>query len=255
MKLKISLVASAARPRFWDRLYYSCLRNKIEWELICVGPNPPISGLPEENFTYIKSNVKPAQCYEIGFRRARGTLVGWTADDADYNRFGAAKPPMLDVIWEAYLQADNPKTILAMRTLEDGNDVTSCHRFFFNEPHTPQMAPFGFINREWFRQLGGYDRNFVCGQSENDVVMRGLVDGGQVRLVNEAVVYVHHAECHGDYPFRSGYDQDREFLESCWVGEGRAISSRRLKSFMPFTDYELENINQGPAGRWETVLV
>lgn len=255
MKPKISLVASAARPQWWERLAFSLRMNSTPWELILVGPNEPVITLPG-NVTYVKASVKPAQCYEIGLRAAKGTLVGWTADDADYNNPALRCFNSLDMIWEEYLEASNPRLILAMSTYEDGNNVSAQHRFFFGEQNTPQMAPFGFINREWLKDLGGYDRNFICGQSENDVVMRGLADGGEVKLLEEVRVYVHHGQCHGDYPFRSGYDADRAFLESCWVNPDRTISKHRLKAFQPFTDYELKNINQGAAGRWETgVLV
>ncbi len=255
MKPKISLVMSAARPQWWDRLIFSLRFNEVAHEIIFVGPNEPTNHLPI-HAKYIKAKVKPAQCYEIGLRAAKGILVGWTADDADYNHPGLKCANALDIIWKEYLEAKNHKLILAMSTYEDGNNVSEQHRFIFGDVNTPRMAPLGFINREWLKKLGGYDRNFLCGQSENDVVMRGLADGGDVRLLKESKVYLHHGSCHGDYPFRSGYDSDREYLESCWMNGDKTISASRLKEFMPFIDYELNTINQRPAGRWETgVLV
>lgn len=246
----ISLVASAVRPEFWYRVYNSLLQNKTSFEIIFVGPRPCQNVMPE-NFIYIPANVKPAQCYEIGLRAAQGEIVGWTADDANYNHSSLNCPHALDIVYQRYINSGDPKLILAMSTYEDGNNVSECHRFFFNQQETPRMAPFGFMNREWMRELGGYDRNFVCGQSENDLVMRALADGGRVELLQDAKVYVHHGECHGDYPFRSGYDGDREFLESCWLVNDRKVSPIRVKTFMPFTDYELRTVNQGPAGQWE----
>lgn len=259
---KISLVASAARPAFWQRFYHSLLGNEVPFEVIFVGPNAPDFELPH-NFYFVPTNVKPAQCYEIGLRAAKGLLVGWTADDADYNHPNLNCPNALDRIWNHYMQVD-ATTILAMRTIEDGNDVSESHHLFFDDRATPRMAPLGFINRSWLMSLGGYDRNFICGQSENDVVMRALADGGTVELVNDAKVYLHHAQCHGVYSFRQGYNTDREFLESCWINEGYGtyenklpytISPVRLKEFQPFTEYELLNVNQGPAGRWEEAKV
>ncbi len=256
MPVDVSLVMSAARPKFWPRLVNSLLANECSYEVIFVGPNEPDAKLAE-NVHWIPATVKPAQCYEIGLRAARGELVGWTADDADYNDHSLNCPQALDILLAKY-RATHRKMILAMSTYEDGNNVSECHNFFFNEPRTPRMAPFGFMNREWMLRLGGYDRNFVCGQSENDLVMRALVDGGDVMLLPEAKVYVHHAECHGDYPFRSGYDGDRQYLESCWVNEGygtfqhatATISNHRLKDFVPFLEKDITTVNQGPAGRW-----
>lgn len=265
---KISLCAAATRPDFWKRFYNSLSQNIIPYEVVFVGPLLPSFNLPD-NLTFIKSNVKPAQAYEIAFRHARGEIIGWTADDANYNSLQLNCPKSLDIIWERYCQSflkyrDN-KTILAMCPLEDSSAEYKNHFFFYGDIRTPRMAPFGFINREWFNTLGGYDRNFVCGQSENDVVMRALVDGGRIESVEEAWLHVHHAECHGpDYPFRSGYDGDRKFLENCWVKEGYgtyevqkpySLSDTRLISFEPFNEENILTINQGPAGRWEKVMV
>jgi GT2 family glycosyltransferase len=121
------------------------------------------------------------------------------------------------------------------------------------------MAPLGFINRQFFHELGGYDRNFVCGQSENDVVMRAIAQGGRVETAKDSKVFLCHAECHGEYQFSSGYIQDREFLENCWVKEGYGtyeknlpfhLSSARLKPMQRFEDKDILTVNQGPAGRW-----
>ncbi len=260
MPPQISIVASAARPEFWQRFVDSLHYNKVSYEIIFVGPNPPIiNSLLRDKIRYFESNVKPAQCYEIGLRKARGTLVHWTADDADYAEPSLGCLNVLDVIWYEYEKANNPKLILAMETHEDGNNVSEDHRFFFADHNTPRMAPLGFINREWMLELGGYDRNFVCGQSENDLVMRGLVEGGEVKLVKEAKVYLHHAQCHGVYSFRSGYNTDREYLENCWVKEGfgtyqtgktSTLSPTRLRPFEPFSDEDIFTVSQGPKGQW-----
>lgn len=247
----ISLCASAARPQFWYRLVQSTLGNVTPIEFVFVGPKPCNNILPD-NFRYIQADVKPAQCYEIALRAAKGVLIGWTADDADYNHPSLKCPNSLDLIWNEYRKYDDERIILAQQTFEDGDNVSECHRFFFNDPATPRMAPFGFMNREWMLRLGGYDRNFICGQSENDLCMRAIEDGGTVELLRESKLYVHHGECHGDYPFRAGYHPDRAFLESCWVADTskRLMSTKRLKEFSPFTDYQLTVTNQGPAGNW-----
>lgn len=254
MHYDISLIASAARPQFWEDLYASTLDNKnVKIQIVFCGPNPPQYALPD-NFKYIYASVKPAQCYEIAARAAEGEIIGWTADDARYNRLSINCPNGLDILWTHYLSyqvyhGDN-KTILAQRTIEDGTDISPKHRFFFDRQDTPMMAPLGFINREWFMQLGGYDRNFICGQSENDIVMRGLQDGGRVYLLDDSKVFLSHAECHGEYTFRHGYNFDREFLESCWVNPDKSMSLTRLKPFERFDEQDITTINQGPAGRW-----
>ena len=77
---KISLIASASRPENWSGLYESIGDNETSFELVFVGPNAPKEVLPD-NFIYIKSNVKPAQCWEIAARHATGNLLMYVADD------------------------------------------------------------------------------------------------------------------------------------------------------------------------------
>jgi len=256
----ISLFASAARPKFWMRMYDSLSQNKVPFEICFVGPVRPEFTLPS-NFHYEHSDCKPCQCYEAAARMCSGTLIGWTADDADYNEPSLDCPNALDIIWNAYRESDK-KTILAQRTIEDGADISDRHHFFHGMPTTPMMAPLGFINREWYMSLGGYDRNFICGQAENDIVMRAVADGGQVKFVPDSKIYIHHGECHGEYNFRDGYNSDREFLENCWIEEGYGtyethmpftLATHRLITFHGFSDENLLSENQGPAGKWEYV--
>jgi hypothetical protein len=246
---KISICASAARPRFWNRFWNSLVWNDIPFEVIFVGPKPPNEDFPE-NFLWFESNLKPTQCYEAAVRRARGEIIGWTADDANYNHPQLKCPKSIDTVWKHYEAAQDKKVILSMRPFEDGGDIGTRHRLIHDDYNTPLMAPFGFMNREWYMKLGGYDRNFICGQSENDVVMRAIQDGGRVEYLEDAPLWVHHAECHGEYPFRSGYNWDRAFLESCWFLKNREVSNTRLREFEPFDDKDLLTVNQGPCGRW-----
>ena len=84
-EIHVSLVASAVRTTVWQPFWDSLKGNNINYEVIFVGNRAPNFPLPE-NFRHIYANVKPAQCYEIGFRAARGEVIAWTADDADYGR-------------------------------------------------------------------------------------------------------------------------------------------------------------------------
>lgn len=266
MKPQISLCAAAARPKFWKRLYDSLSQNSVSFEIVFVGPNPPDFTLPD-NFAFILSKVKPAQAYEIAFRNARGELGGWMADDCLYNEPIANCPNALDSVWQNYQdsikQYADKKTIFSQITIEDYKDTGHAdwihHRFFYARMNTPQMAPLGFINLEFFRELGGYDKNFVAGQSENDVVMRAIAAGGRVQTAKDSKVLLNHGEAHGAYPFRKAYHDDRRFLENCWVKEGYGtyesnrpftLSPVRLRPFQPFEDKDLLTKNQGPEGNW-----
>jgi hypothetical protein len=233
----ISLVASANRIEWWTRFYNSLQHHQTPFEVIFVGDRKPNFELPP-NMKHIYATCKPCQCYEIGFRAAQGELIHWTADDASYNYKGTHGDCLapLDVAYKRWLAMEekygqDKKSVVAFRPIEDGGDVWNFHHFFGGWIHTPVMAPFALIHRDYFvNKLGGYDRRFVSGQSENDVIMRVYEDGGRVEIAMDAMLYVHHRQVHPPNPkenkFRRWYDKDREILENCWVVGGYGFYER-----------------------------
>mgnify|MGYP001572808279 CR=1 FL=1 len=244
--MHISICASAIRPKNWEKVLQSLKSNTMKYEVIFVGDIKPefdLSKYPE--FTYIYSSTKPAQCYQIAFNQAQGELIGWTADDCVY------PPNAIDNMYNFYNSFNNNKIVAAFRTVEDGRDITEVHRFRGRDNNSPRMAPFGVVNRELFNQLGGYDRRFVCGQSENDVVMRFLEIGGSVEISN-IPIYVEHQKNHDSSGtvFRSGwFHKDREILEDAWIQDGK-ILTRRKYPVESFNNEEILTKTQSNKGSW-----
>jgi len=245
--MKISLVASSIRPNLWSEFCNSLTGTQVPYEVIFVGDHH--MAVPPKNVVPIISKVKPSQCYEIGFRKATGTLIHWTADDAEY------EPGALDKMAEIWKQTRNPKAILAFRTIEDGKDCTPWHHLIGGRKETPVMAPFGVMDAQFLKDLGGYDRRYICGQSENDLVMRALYEGAQV-IQTPIKVYVEHSRKHGGGKsvFRAGpngnYSHDRKILEASWL-LGEMVSPVRLDAFEPFFDEGIMDISQSYKGKWE----
>ena len=237
--MKISLVASSIRPNLWGAFCGSLIGNSVPYETIFVG-DFSVMGTPQ-NVIPIVTKVKPCQCYEIGFRRATGDLVHWTADDAEY------EPHALDKVAELWKKLNNPKAIIALRTIEDKRDCTEWHHLIGGRKDTPVMAPFGFMDRGFLNELGGYDRRYHTGQSENCLVMRALAAGGIV-IQTQIKVYVEHQAKHGGSRgslFRGKwYQHDRQILENSWL-IGRNVSSVQLDAFEPFFDENLLTVSQG----------
>ena len=251
------------RPQVWQSFFDSLKGNQYPIEVIFVGHIKPDFELPDF-VTYIYATVKPSQCYEIGFRTAKGELIACTADDATYNHINTNN---LDILYDFYKSFNNRKLVVGQRPIEDQRDVFKNHYFFGKQPHTPYMLPFGFMDRELFHELGGYDKRFVCGQAENDMVMRVLEIGGETHLCMNSYVWVDHTNIHDwqhtkTQGFRHWYPKDREILENSWVEEGyghfsatkRAgtISKTRL---LPVESYvnipEMNTITQGEKGNWK----
>ncbi len=257
MKPKISLIASAIRIYHWMDMYNSLRGNTYPFEVIFVGDTPPNFNLPK-NFKYIHSKVKPAQCYEIGFRAAEGELIGWTTDDSTYDHLQTNN---LDIAYDFFKSFKTEKLVVAMRPIEDSGDIWNNHYFFGKKRWTPYMAPFGIMSRKLLMELGGYDRQFICGQAENDIVMRVYELGGDCKICMDSYVAVHHVAVHKGARghFRQWYPLDRQRLENCWVEEGYGafqkggrytVSKKRLKPFEPFPERNILTVSAEPRGQW-----
>ncbi len=245
-EIKFSLAASAIRPKIWQELLNSLRNNDLKYEVVLCGnvsPEFDVSKYPE--LKYIYSPTKPAQCYQCAFNESKGELVSWGSDDSTY------PPHALDDMYAFFKSFNNRKLVAAFRTIEDGRDITEWHRLRGRDPNAPRMAPFGVMDREFFNELGGYDKNFVCGQSENDVVMRVYEAGGELQI-SKVPVIVNHQKAHDSSGtvFRSGYFHvDRAVLESNWILNG-VIQSKRLTPFEPFSKENITTITQSQKGKW-----
>lgn len=249
--IKISLVASSIRPLLWKDFYSSLLSNHhVDFEIIFVGNAVVDHNLIKKQYPklkYIETSVKPSQCYEIGFRHSTGELIHWTADDATY------EAELLDRFYEYYMSKGDYKLILEPTTVENGRDCTDHHHFFGGQHETPVMAPFGFMSKKLMLEIGGYDRRFITGQSENDLIMRAYEVGAKVEIMKDRVFVNHGKHKNGESVFRAGengfYHKDRKVLESCWCQDGK-VSSVRLDELQSFDDHNILLETQGEKGKW-----
>ena len=228
--IDVSIIASANRVKWWDRVARSLDANDVSWELVFVGDKDPCREI--KGLRYIKASVRPAQCYEIGFREAQGRIVSLTADDAEY------LPHALDY---AVKNITDDKTFVHITSIEDGVDQTDWHRFF-GKDGGPMMAPFLFMTKTLYHNLGGWDKRFVGGQGENDIILRAYQYGAKCVVCRDAKVLVHHNEVHGGVGrFRTEYhSHNRKTLLDMWVKDG-VLSPVRLCEVNRFND---------PISRW-----
>jgi len=99
---------------------------------VFVGPNGP-GFPPPDNFVFVKSNVKPAQCWEIASRRATGDLLMPLADDLT---FTTERP--LDRLHNTYMQNEDNKVMVSCRYRPGGEARTRIdYRFFDGDSSSP----------------------------------------------------------------------------------------------------------------------
>jgi len=239
---KITLVASSIRPYLWKAFMEFLKPNTIDYEVIFVGDVKNPIELPKMRF--IQTKVKPAQCYEVGFRAATSELISWTADEAIYH------DNALDKMYEFY-KSFNSKKLVTGFTIYENNGIClskTSDTHYLDKPDSPRMMCLGVIDREYFRSLGGYDKYFITGQAENDVCMRVLEDGGKCIICDKAMATINHN--HDDSSkFRKWYKESRQRLNDAWFIDG-VWTSTRVRPFTPFDDENIITISQEPKGEW-----
>ena len=243
--IAVSLFASAVRPKIWKMLLDSLEGTSVEYEVVFAGNADPADIPPSDRLRYIHTeNIKPAQCYEIARRYCTGETVIWIADDCEFPN---------DVIGKAYKywkSRNNKKLVLSVQTKESGYSTLestlydmNTHRFFSSDNNSPLMAPIGLMSREYLEDLGGIDRRYICGQYENDIVMRVYEDGGMVELFGDKDCFVDIDHLRKsillgestndkdflDRPFAKGYHIDRNVLELSWTTFDQIKMFKRLE--------------------------
>ncbi len=273
--INVSIFASAVRTKMWEQCLSSFLSTSVSFEVVFAGFCSPEEVKPFLDkypfFKYIHTkNTKPSQAYEVSRRACVGETVVWFCDDGEVPN---------DVIGKAYAywkEKNNDKLILSIQTKESGYGVPqgqlfdmNVHRFFGGNRRTPLMAPFCMMSRKFLDDIGGIDRRYLCGQYENDVVMRAINEGATVEIFGDKKTYIEvdhlgksiaigESTCQQDFiarPFATGYEHDRKILEASWTINGQLTIKDgkyvRNDAFEPFEDIDILTKSQSYKGKWE----
>ena len=283
---KITVVCSGIRVKSWKKFYDNLSDSEIDFEIIMTGNVKPKFTLPS-NFKFIYSNVKPAQCIEIGVRNATSDLIIFLADDIKcHDKF-------LDKMYESYninCSKNDALGCLFMKFNKLWDDEE--YKYWPNIKNSPPMPMGLMFDKSLFYKIGGLDNRFVAIYWDLDILLRIMENGGNYYSSKSAICeeifpfldylflkYRSYINLIGKninkylfdkilYPslWRTYGEIDRNTLDSFWVKE---ISStklidnkyyaikdnmihfkQRLKKVISYTDDKITEVTQGEPGRW-----
>ena len=241
---KISIISPAFRPENWLELHKNVSDTRVDFEFVYVGPNSPDYSLPD-NFKFIKSNVKPAQCAEIAARNATGDLIMWVSDDS---LFKTERP--LDKLYETYINCHNEKAVVSANY----DHPSGWNRYNYGDIDSPLLALHGLMSTKYWDELGGVDRRFIAVFWTEDISMRVHASGGEIVLsdvyMDEQVEGPLKPRSRGSQVMKDHLATDKVLLDQLWVSDGKA-QLERSTPLERFDDTEILVRSQEPQGRWK----
>jgi len=241
-EIKVSIFASAVRPRLWPGFFKSLESTTESCEVVFAGPidcKIALSSRPASfqfKFTFIETaNIKPAQCYEIARRACVGETISWSADDCEYS------PDCFGKAYRYWKSLGNEKVALSIQTIEDGYKYNmGDHSFVGFNRATPLMAPVALLSRKVCEETGGFDRRFVAGQYENKCCLDLYEVGGSIIIFDEGYCSIDHQKKHlGEHKFRAGYTKDRQVLESIYGKRAELLHTGKSLKHEPYSSKDI----------------
>jgi len=237
-KPKLSLVGPAIRPQCWSGFIKGLYSNDIDYEIIFLGPNPPICTLPT-NFHHIKTDVKPAQCYEAGVRLAQGELIILAADDLEF-----LEDHPLDKLVAFYDSINDSKAIASCVCMMNNQPWESAQHIFGYAELLPEWV--GVLSKEYYLSLLGLDSRFLASYVLMDLDLRVWRGGG--RVISSGIYCNEYKSLSSLW--KATVVPDEVVMEELWLEKGKGIRKQRKEPVMPFSNYKILEESQGPKGRW-----
>ncbi len=268
MKPKISIIGPSHRTKLWIPFYESIVTN-LDFEVIFVTDvKPKISEIPGagdtnhliwehddthyskmgyKNFRWIYSKVKPAQCFEIAYRKSYGDFIVWTGDDFTYG------PYALDHAYAMHKSFYDHKVMVSFNVHEDGRPVAHHQKLPWDDTH--QLTTTALISKKAIEEAGGFaDSTFCCGHFDVDLQMRIWANGGRMFVCPPAMAYEPHEAFHKqEANFATTWREELEYFTELWQQRWNGeTSTSRQKPFIPYTEENILTISQGRMkGKWQ----
>jgi len=241
-KYLISVLVSSKYIGLWENVYRSLNQNNnIPFELIWVGPIP-IKENALKNVKFIKTHVKPSQCWEIAARLAKGKYLLPSCDDVMFS------VSFLNKIYETILTSS--KIDIIYTKYRKNSNAAVKQRVDKKRKKSPIAGLISVYDRKIWRKIGGIDRRFTAIWWSYDLQMRFFELGGKAIMAKEC--YSKEKSHRGKKSLtrtpRIASKDKRLFNELWYDNINRKYSTKRSSPVYSFSDKKILKISQGEKG-------
>ena len=247
----MSIICGGNRPHSWSALIDALKVQQTPYEIVMVGPNPPVAWVPEY-FHYHYSNVKPHQAQVAAAVLAQGRLLCYFNDD-----WVIKQPNALGQLVDEWDKCGDEEAIVAPHM------SNSYPYLSFATDKAGPILPFGDVfSRENFLKRGGWDTRFIGIYASNDRAIEMQQKGKPVKICYNIVL----DEVSVGSLWDELWQHDRSYLAWLWM-EGYELTTPRERDFdvplrpirkvrrVASTPYDLTRddllyVHQGPKGKW-----
>lgn len=228
---------SSVKTYRWLPIHEQLKKTGLSFEISVIGPIEPDFALPPE-IKFLKSDVKPSQCFQIAGQNCSGEVMFQLVDDLEYSD-GAIKN-----MFEAVISADN--VMSTSHHFEDSADLTLQQNIAgVSANHLPLLPVCGMFPRKAWLDNRGLDVRFDGIMSELDFYMRLSINGYQTQFINGIVTEMsshRKSDTNGRLSHRY-WEKDRGSFVKLWSSNGKLYPIRK-DIMRPYKNEDLLTVNQ-----------
>lgn len=235
----ITFICPSIRPKYWDYIQKSIHHNKIKYEILFIGPKKNLGYKQTDNCKFIKSYVKPSQCFQIGAASSKYDLICLLSDDIKFS-----KKNILNQIKKNKKLIK--KNILLSLKLKSYGVKTWVPSKEYNYMCLP-VAPI--IEKKLFFKVGGIDKGFLATFHDLDLYLRILSKGYKIKYLD---IIIEERERNQIEPslYHRNSSVDKKYFQKLWFKKGK-FNLKRVQKVKKFKEKNLVNITQPPYGKWK----
>lgn len=239
MSVNLSAYMSSIRPYRWMSLYERIKKTGLTFEMICVGPHAPDYEVPPE-MKYIKTDVKPSQCFQIAGQSCTGDVMLQIVDDLEYS------DGSLEKMYEKVKSGDN--IMSTAHYFQDGKNESLSQNisgYPTNPTYLPLLPVCGMFPRVAWLEHKGLDKRFNGIMGELDLYMRMCINGYFTIFVDGIVREntSHQRQEPGGGLCGKYWGTDRVTFIKLWSSNG-ILYPIRNDIMRPYEDKDLLTVNQ-----------